>query len=139
MALFRSNSPCARSFCAVRSCNCALRAHRYLLVQRADLCFQYADAGGHVALQFGQIRLRAACVAATGRTRGRDQGRFGLRRLKGQFRNLGRHALGIELVHRVTGQAHRLHPRHGMPVPVNDCIEMIENRIPAQRLPSSAR
>ena len=95
---------------------------RYLLVQRADLCFQYADAGGHVALQFGQIRLRAARVAATGRTRGRDQGRFGLRRLKGQFRHLGRHALGIELVHRVTGQAHGLNPRHGMPVPVNDCI-----------------
>ncbi len=104
---------------------------RYLLVQRADLCLQCADAGIHVALQFGQILLRAACVATAGRTRGRDQRRFGLRRLKGQFCHLGRHALGIELIHRVTGQAHRLNPRHGMPVPVDDRVQMIEDRIPA--------
>ena len=109
---------------------CFARA-RYLLVQRADLCLECADAGIHVALHFGQVLLRGGLAAATGRTGGGQERRFGLGRLKGQLRHLRGHALGIELVHRVAGQTHGLNPGHGMPVPVNDRIQMIEDRIPA--------
>ena len=62
------------------------------------------------------------------------QRRFGLRRLEGQLDNLGGHVLGIELVHRVAGQSHGRNPGHGMPVPVDDRIQMIEDRIAAQAL-----
>ena len=55
----------------------------------------------------------------------------GLGRLEGQSCDLDGHILRIGLIHGVAGQTHSRDAGHCLPVPVNDRIQMIEDRIPA--------
>ena len=103
-----------------------------LLVENADLCLERADAGVHIALQFGNILLRGCFAGARAGRSGGNEGRFGLGRLEGQLCGLRCHALRVELVHGIAGQAHCLDARQGMPVPVNHRVQMVEDGVATQ-------
>ena len=102
-----------------------------LLVQIRNLCLQCGNARVGVALELGQ-RRRCAGSCAAGRACGGKQSRLCLGRLEGQLHHLHRHSLRIQLVHRIAGQACRRHPAQHLPVPVDDCVQMIDDGIAAQ-------